>query len=118
MFVVCLLRWTDGWVDEWMMCAQGGQHWVLLTGCRGGGVFDVNDPGNDALLLLFRLSIFGSHSSVWTAPARACGADRLSPPVLRSRALIVFSHVLACVNAGFNRNTYTMGDILQEAVYH
>jgi len=24
---------------------HGGAHWVLLTGCRGGGVFDVNDPG-------------------------------------------------------------------------
>lgn len=24
---------------------RGGGHWVLLTGCRGGGVFDVNDPG-------------------------------------------------------------------------
>lgn len=24
---------------------NGGGHWVLLTGCRGGGVFDVNDPG-------------------------------------------------------------------------
>jgi len=24
---------------------RGGAHWVLLTGCRGGGVFDVNDPG-------------------------------------------------------------------------
>jgi len=24
---------------------RGGTHWVLLTGCRGGGVFDVNDPG-------------------------------------------------------------------------
>jgi len=42
---------------------NGGSHWVLLTGCRGGGVFNVNDPG-------------------------------------------------------FNRNTYTMGEILREAVYH
>lgn len=42
---------------------RGGSHWVLLTGCQGGGVFDVNDPG-------------------------------------------------------FNQATYTMGDILQEAVYH
>jgi hypothetical protein len=24
---------------------HNGGHWVLLTGCRGGGVFDVNDPG-------------------------------------------------------------------------
>jgi len=24
---------------------RGGSHWVLLTGCRGRGVFDVNDPG-------------------------------------------------------------------------
>jgi len=24
---------------------NGGKHWVLLTGCRGGGVFDVHDPG-------------------------------------------------------------------------
>jgi len=42
---------------------NGGGHWVLLTGCRGGGVFDVNDPG-------------------------------------------------------YNRATYTMGEILREAVYH
>ena len=42
---------------------RGGSHWVLLTGCRGGGVFDVNDPG-------------------------------------------------------FNQATYTLGDIVQEAVYH
>jgi len=40
-----------------------GEHWVLLTGCQGGGVFTVNDPG-------------------------------------------------------FNRATYSMSDILQEAVYH
>jgi hypothetical protein len=42
---------------------NGGGHWVLLTGCAGGGVFYVNDPG-------------------------------------------------------YNRDTYTMGEILQEAVYH
>ena len=24
---------------------HNGGHWVLLTGCRGNGVFDVNDPG-------------------------------------------------------------------------
>jgi len=24
---------------------NGGEHWVLLTGCKGGGVFTVNDPG-------------------------------------------------------------------------
>jgi len=24
---------------------NGGHHWVLLTGCRGGGVYTVNDPG-------------------------------------------------------------------------
>jgi len=42
---------------------NGGHHWVLITGCRGGGVFDVNDPG-------------------------------------------------------YNRATYSMGDIVQEAVYH
>jgi len=42
---------------------RGGSHWVLITGCRGGGVFNVNDPG-------------------------------------------------------FNQNTYTMSDILREAVYH
>ena len=24
---------------------NNGGHWVLLTGCRGGGVFTVNDPG-------------------------------------------------------------------------
>jgi hypothetical protein len=42
---------------------NGGHHWVLLTGCRGGGVFDVNDPG-------------------------------------------------------YNRATYSMSDILREAVYH
>jgi len=42
---------------------MNGKHWVLLTGCKGGGVFTVNDPG-------------------------------------------------------FNRDTYTMGDIVQEAVYH
>ncbi len=24
---------------------NGGHHWVLLTGCKGGGVFTVNDPG-------------------------------------------------------------------------
>jgi len=42
---------------------NGGEHWVLITGCRGGGVFSVNDPG-------------------------------------------------------FNKATYTMGEILREAVYH
>jgi len=42
---------------------NGGEHWVLLTGCRGGGVFSVNDPG-------------------------------------------------------FNKDTYTMSEIIQEAVYH
>jgi len=42
---------------------NGGGHWVLLTGCAGGGVFYVNDPG-------------------------------------------------------FSRSTYTMGEILREAVYH
>lgn len=42
--------------DEWSICnglSQGhgivanvnnGEHWVLLTGCLGGGVFTVNDP--------------------------------------------------------------------------
>lgn len=24
---------------------NGGAHWVLLTGCLGGGYFSVNDPG-------------------------------------------------------------------------
>lgn len=24
---------------------NGGGHWVLLTGCKGNGVFTVNDPG-------------------------------------------------------------------------
>jgi len=24
---------------------RGGTHWVLVTGCQGNGVFDVNDPG-------------------------------------------------------------------------
>eukprot|EP00981_Chlorochromonas_danica_P006722 scaffold1463_cov189-Ochromonas_danica.AAC.17 len=24
---------------------NNGSHWVLLTGCQGGGVFQVNDPG-------------------------------------------------------------------------
>ncbi len=24
---------------------HNGGHWVLLTGCKGNGVFDVNDPG-------------------------------------------------------------------------
>jgi len=24
---------------------RGGSHWVLLTGCKGGGVYTVNDPG-------------------------------------------------------------------------
>ena len=24
---------------------RGGSHWVLLTGCNGGGVYRVNDPG-------------------------------------------------------------------------
>ena len=24
---------------------NNGGHWVLLTGCKGGGVFTVNDPG-------------------------------------------------------------------------
>eukprot|EP01012_Entosiphon_sulcatum_P002857 TRINITY_DN1070_c0_g1_i1.p2 TRINITY_DN1070_c0_g1~~TRINITY_DN1070_c0_g1_i1.p2 ORF type:complete len:221 (+),score=34.69 TRINITY_DN1070_c0_g1_i1:40-702(+) len=42
---------------------NNGQHWVLLTGCQGNGVFSVNDPG-------------------------------------------------------YNRATYTLGDIVQEAVYH
>jgi hypothetical protein len=42
---------------------NGGGHWVLLTGCAGGGVFYVNDPG-------------------------------------------------------YSRTTYSMGEILQEAVYH
>ena len=41
---------------------NGGGHWVLLTGCLGGGVFTVNDPG-------------------------------------------------------YNRDTYSIGEILQEAVY-
>jgi len=42
---------------------RNGQHWVLLTGCKGGGVFTVNDPG-------------------------------------------------------FNQATYTLGQIVEEAVYH
>jgi len=42
---------------------NGGGHWVLLTGCQGGGVFTVNDPG-------------------------------------------------------YSRTTYSMSEILQEAVYH
>lgn len=42
---------------------NNGGHWVLLTGCAGGGNFYVNDPG-------------------------------------------------------YNRNTYSIGEILQEAVYH
>jgi len=42
---------------------RGGTHWVLLTGCKGGGVFTVNDPG-------------------------------------------------------FNQDTYTLGDMRVEAVYH
>jgi hypothetical protein len=24
---------------------RGGSHWVLLTGCPGGNVYNVNDPG-------------------------------------------------------------------------
>ncbi len=42
---------------------NGGGHWVLLTGCAGGGVFYVNDPY-------------------------------------------------------YSRSTYSMSEILQEAVYH
>lgn len=42
---------------------NGGGHWVLLTGCKGNGVFTVNDPG-------------------------------------------------------YSKTTYTMGEILREAVYH
>jgi hypothetical protein len=45
------------WANEWELCnginagsgiianVNNGGHWVLLTGCAGGGNFYVNDPG-------------------------------------------------------------------------
>mmetsp|Transcript_1872 Transcript_1872/g.4184 ORF Transcript_1872/g.4184 Transcript_1872/m.4184 type:complete len:170 (-) Transcript_1872:87-596(-) len=65
----CLIVWASvdaygatkfngfGEISEANICAEikkgsglvanvrNGGHWVLLTGCKGGGVFTVNDPG-------------------------------------------------------------------------
>jgi hypothetical protein len=83
---------------------------VLLTGCRGGGVFDVNDPGTDPLLLpSFIVCLCSARGSVYAC--RVCGGAVVASPVRGHACLLA-------VCAGFNRNTYTMGDILQEAVYH